>query len=100
MDEQPHFKQEFYGQWVTNPKYEIYSPTEFYLLQRSKSKDKPLMSMSSYREWGGWWLVEFIDDEMTDYWRFEYRHQANFWKQKKQETQGKAEIVFPIVETK
>ena len=91
----PEFYQEFYGQWVNLREYKIYSPTEFYLMLRSKSKDKPLMSMSSYREWGGWWLAEFIDHQLTNYWRFDFRQEANYWKQQKEETNGKAEIVFP-----
>ena len=48
-EEQPKFKQEFYGEWVTNPKYEIYSPTEFYLLLRNKAKDRPSLNLSEYK---------------------------------------------------
>ena len=88
-EEQPKFKQEFYGEWVTNPKYEIYSATQFYRMLRYKSNEKPIMGMSQYKELGGWWLVELTDNIITDYWRFDFRHQANYWKREKEQTNGK-----------
>lgn len=88
-DEQPEFKQEFYGEWVTNPKYEIYSPTEFYLLLRNKAKDRPSLNLSEYKEWGGYWLVEFTDGEITGFWRYENHREAYYWKRQKEQTNGK-----------
>lgn len=105
MNEEPQFKNEFFGEFVSkgepkpNLDYKIYQPMDYYLLRRWNEATHPeFLSSSAYRDWGGCWLVELIDGKFNNSWHFDRHEHARYWRDAKHQSGGKAEIIFPKYE--